>query len=148
MKKTILLISYLTLYNSFAFSQVVDSVSKKYVPPSNQTTFEEYNYMTKGFPIQLTSGLDMKKGYSVSEPVASQISSYSFWFRKLYRLSGGKKVIGYIVFAHSNVSGKDYWFGLPMANEELTELSFQSIRELDDSMTTAFFMAFTLYVNK
>ena len=28
-----------------------------------QTTEEEYNYMTKGYKIQVESGLDMKKGY-------------------------------------------------------------------------------------
>lgn len=27
-----------------------------------QTTQEEYNYITKGYKIQLESGLDMKKG--------------------------------------------------------------------------------------
>lgn len=29
-----------------------------------QTTETEYNYLTKGYKIQLESGLDMKKGYS------------------------------------------------------------------------------------
>jgi hypothetical protein len=33
----------------------------------SQTTQEEYNYITKGYKIQLESGLDMKKGYSLSE---------------------------------------------------------------------------------
>ncbi len=28
-----------------------------------QTTETEYNYVTKGYKIQLESGLDMKKGY-------------------------------------------------------------------------------------
>jgi hypothetical protein len=30
-----------------------------------QTTLEEYNYLTKGYKIQLESGLDMKKGYKL-----------------------------------------------------------------------------------
>jgi len=30
----------------------------------SQTTQEEYNYITKGYAIQISSGLDMKKGYS------------------------------------------------------------------------------------
>ena len=33
----------------------------------SQTTQEEYNYITKGYKIQLESGLDMKKGYSLTE---------------------------------------------------------------------------------
>lgn len=32
---------------------------------NGQTTIEEYNYVTKGYKIQLESGLDMKKGYRV-----------------------------------------------------------------------------------
>lgn len=34
---------------------------------SAQTTTEEYNYLTKGYKIQLESGLDMKKGYTIEK---------------------------------------------------------------------------------
>ena len=30
-----------------------------------QTTVEEYNYVSKGYKVQLESGLDMKKGYEM-----------------------------------------------------------------------------------
>jgi len=30
------------------------------------TTLEEYNYITKGYKVQIESGLDMKKGYDTS----------------------------------------------------------------------------------
>ncbi len=33
----------------------------------SQTTLEEYNYVTKGYHVQLTSGLDMKKGYEFED---------------------------------------------------------------------------------
>ncbi|MDY0388208.1 MAG: hypothetical protein RBT65_14025 [Methanolobus sp.] len=32
-----------------------------------QTTQEEYNYITKGYKIQIESGLDMKKGYLLND---------------------------------------------------------------------------------
>lgn len=32
-----------------------------------QTTLEEYNYVTKGYQIQVESGLDMKKGYTLKD---------------------------------------------------------------------------------
>jgi hypothetical protein len=32
-----------------------------------QTTLEEYNYLTKGYKIQIESGLDMKKGYRIED---------------------------------------------------------------------------------
>lgn len=34
---------------------------------SAQTTMEEYNYLSKGYKIQMESGLDMKKGYTIRE---------------------------------------------------------------------------------
>ena len=32
-----------------------------------QTTMEEYNYITKGYKVQMESGLDMKKGYQFED---------------------------------------------------------------------------------
>lgn len=34
---------------------------------SQGTTLEEYNYLTKGYKIQLESGLDMKRGYRIKD---------------------------------------------------------------------------------
>ena len=59
-----------------------------------QTTEEEYNYITKGYKIQIESGLDMKKGYRF-EDVDSWGLKYSGFernasFKMLYR-DGEKK---------------------------------------------------------
>lgn len=37
------------------------------VSATAQTNMDEYNYLTKGYKIQLESGLDMKKGYTLKE---------------------------------------------------------------------------------
>ena len=42
------------------------------------TTEEEYNYLTKGYKIQVESGLDMKKGYSLVDLSPSKGWSISF----------------------------------------------------------------------
>jgi hypothetical protein len=42
---------------------VIFTVTNSY----GQTTQEEYNYITKGYKVQMESGLDMKKGYSFIE---------------------------------------------------------------------------------
>lgn len=39
-----------------------------------QTTLEEYNYLTKGYKIQIESGLDMKKGYRLEDLMESSVS--------------------------------------------------------------------------
>lgn len=54
-----------------------------------QTTEEEFNYITKGYKIQLESGLDMKKGYRFEEmgEYGLQYDSFSRLasFNALYR---------------------------------------------------------------
>lgn len=42
------------------------------------TTEEEYNYLTKGYKIQIESGLDMKKGYTLKDIVTSDILFWGF----------------------------------------------------------------------
>ena len=42
---------------------MVLSVSNK--AKAQDTTLEEWNYMTKGYEIQINSGLDMKRGYYI-----------------------------------------------------------------------------------
>ena len=44
------------------------------------TTEEEYNYMTKGYQMQMSGGLDMKKGYMLGTTVSIKEGSYSFSF--------------------------------------------------------------------
>ena len=52
MKKSILL--FALLFSAITFVKA-------------QTTEEEYNYVTKGYKVQMESGLDMKKGYTLKD---------------------------------------------------------------------------------
>lgn len=51
--KKLLSILILSFFVKFSFAQ--------------GTTQEEYNYITKGYKVQIESGLDMKKGYSLTD---------------------------------------------------------------------------------
>ncbi len=59
----------------------------------SQTTLEEYNYLTKGYKIQIESGLDMKKGYRFEDLHDNSVISNSekgpikrtMHFKGLYR---------------------------------------------------------------
>ena len=53
----------LILMTSSSLVAQLDSTLARSVP----TTMEEYNYMTKGYKIQVESGLDMKKGYFIED---------------------------------------------------------------------------------
>jgi hypothetical protein len=58
-----LLLGISLLLASNAFPQVPAPVaSKQEATGQAPTTEEEYNYLTKGYAIQISSGLDMKKG--------------------------------------------------------------------------------------
>ena len=58
-----------------------------------QTTEEEYNYITKGYKIQISSGLDMKKGYTFKDlylykkdfEMGNKTGYYQFTFKGLYK---------------------------------------------------------------
>jgi hypothetical protein len=58
-----------------------------------QTTLEEYNYVTKGYKVQVESGLDMKKGYEFTsiDTVSTKIATAEM--KILYRLKENKKEI-------------------------------------------------------
>jgi hypothetical protein len=56
-----------------------------------QTTLEEYNYVTKGYKVQIESGLDMKKGYLIQDIDKGEISGRSFDLKALYRVKGASK---------------------------------------------------------
>jgi hypothetical protein len=49
------------------------------------TTLEEYNYLTKGYKIQVESGLDMKKGYTLKKLNDNEGFNYKMKFSALYR---------------------------------------------------------------
>ena len=78
MKYLFLLLLFMT--SSALFAQL-DSTLVRSAP----TTMEEYNYMTKGYKIQVESGLDMKKGYYFEDMGDHKIGNYVFNVKKLVR---------------------------------------------------------------
>ena len=110
---------------------------------TSKTTEEEYNYMTKGYRMQLEGGLDMKKGYVTDDPTEIKEADYSFKFIPLARLTGKDTLlVGYIVRAHSSAWDNTYWYGIPFDDKDLLDRCFNSIRSLDLPMTQAFFKAY------
>jgi len=82
---------------------------------SQTTTEEEYNWMTKGYQVMVTSGLDMKKGYYFDESQAYSDGSGSYSFNyKFLRREKDKSLAGVSIVAKSTVSGKTYYFGMPI----------------------------------
>jgi hypothetical protein len=94
------------------------------------TTEEEYNYMTKGYRVQIESGLDMKKGYSFQDIGSVTRTRYDFQFKALMR-DAKKELAGIMVITHSGVSGKTYYVCITVNNNELLERYYKDISVWD-----------------
>lgn len=83
---------------------------------TQNTTQEEYNFMTKGYKQLLESGLDMKKGYVLSDTAAFTTSEgkYEIIFMNLLRQKD-KSLAGTIAIIDSKVWSKRYYLGIPAA---------------------------------
>ncbi|MFV5699001.1 hypothetical protein ACM55H_11595 [Flavobacterium sp. ZT3R17] len=124
MKKITLL---LFMFTAFSYAQ----------DKPNGTTLEEYNYMTKGYKIQISSGLDVKKGYVINDLVRRDTGQYVFDFKTFHRSKNGT-LAGIILVATSKVWSNVYYLAIPVDNDVLFD-DFNSKVELwDEAMTTSY----------
>ncbi|MBS1652680.1 MAG: hypothetical protein JSU07_11795 [Bacteroidetes bacterium] len=75
----------------------------------SQTTAEEYNYLTKGYKVQIESGLDMKKGYELDDVDAVSAGPRTATLKKLVKTtSGQKKIAAYLIIYQKEGNPKEY----------------------------------------
>jgi hypothetical protein len=110
------------------FSQVKNDVP---------TSVEEYNYMTKGYKIQLSSGLDVKKGYKVENITAFKTALYEFDFKSFVREKDNTSA-GMIMVATSRMWGNVYYLAVPVNNPDLMADFNSKVAEWDKDMVTAY----------
>lgn len=100
----------------------------------SQTTQEEYNYITKGYKVQIESGLDMKKGYSFKDLQGGKTTKgsekRSCSLKALYRDGSDKACAIMIIYKRTDISdGVQYYFCVPSMNadEEMWDLAFRDM---------------------
>ena len=82
-------------------------------PSYSQTTLEEYNYVTKGYKVQMESGLDMKKGYRFEDIHTIHIQ-YSdgvereTQFKALFKEGQKQPSAILCIYSHSDDGTRDY----------------------------------------
>lgn len=121
---------------------------------AQNTTQEEYNFMTKGYQQLVESGLDMKKGYYIADTLAftTQGQRYEFYFMNLVRQKD-KSLAGTIVVAVSKVANKRYYLGMTAAQgdnniDHEPNLMVQiSNYYWDNNIKTTFLQALSEYVS-
>lgn len=119
-----------------------------YAQPSSipaPTTEEEYNYLTKGYRVQIESGLDMKKGYTFIDMGEVKQGLYTFQFKNLLRVEKNE-LAGMLVITKSEVSGKSYYICIPINNAELLSRYYNDINVWDESLTTAYCYVISAYL--
>jgi hypothetical protein len=75
---------------------------------SAQTTWEEYNYLTKGYRIQRESGLDAKKGYTVTLAVHERVQERDTKFYTCIRDGETNPCAFLVVYTNSKLNQQDY----------------------------------------
>ena len=99
--------------------------------PFAQTTMEEYNYVTKGYKIQLESGLDMKKGYELAHLGKKEISIRNAELKVLYRLNEAEKtkeVAAYMIIYKKKGANTEYiCIPHPESSTEIKELYWKQL---------------------
>ena len=119
-------ISFAQTKNSTTSDKVLATTEKTYLvsEKTSITTEEEYNYITKGYQIQLASGLDIKKGYAVGNEILFVDGAYHITLIPIYKVVNNENVlVGYVCNALSKVWNKTYWFGV--AFNKIKQLTFR-----------------------
>lgn len=110
------------------------------------TTEEEYNYLTKGYKVQIESGLDMKKGYTFQDMGEIKQGSYSFKIKGLMR-EAKNELAAMLIITKSDVSGRVYYVCLPINNPDLFARYFSDINAWDESLTTSYCYVVSAYLS-
>lgn len=129
------------LSSSVIFCQL-DSTLVHAVP----TTMEEYNYMTKGYKIQIASGLDMKKGYYFEDMGEHKIGNYVFNVKKLVR-ENQRELAGTLIISYAEISGKTFYTAIPVNNAELMKLYGAEVGKWDSGLTGAYCYLISAYLS-
>jgi hypothetical protein len=89
-----------------------------------QTTPDEYNYLRQGYGMQLTSGGDMKAGYTMVDKGTTPDNSITVGVRYLYR-TNGNVFAGGVLIVNGLKNGKSslptQYFVIPAAGSDMNQ---------------------------
>jgi hypothetical protein len=104
---------------------------------SSPTTETEYNYVTKGYKIQISSGLDMKAGYSLEDIEVVTIGTYIYEIKALVR-SEKQEIAALMVITKSTAWGNTYYFCIPNGSSDLNQRYYNDLSLWDKEITTPY----------
>lgn len=107
----------------------------------SQTSMEEYLYVTKGYKVQIESGLDMKKGYEIE--FVHEINTADGQFGKLstlYRVKPeGKEIAAYMLTYTKYEGAAVEYLCIPSidSDEEVLSTYYKSLNHRDGQTSTS-----------
>jgi hypothetical protein len=104
------------------------------------TSIEEFNYLTKGYKVQIESGLDMKKGYSFKLLGTYKQGARNFEFKGLYRDSENKPCAILVVYAFEGYQTQYYCIPSNDASPEFWQRTYKDFAPLSDDAQNAFIL--------
>jgi hypothetical protein len=134
-----------TLMTTLLFLISLTCFSQATTEEPKPTTDEEYNYLTKGYKVQVESGLDMKKGYNFQDMGEVNQGSYNFNFQGLIRETKNE-LAAILVITKSQVSGRVYYICIPVNNPDLLGRYLTDITAWDESLTTSYCYVVSAYL--
>ena len=132
-----------TMKGTHVIPGVILVLTLLYAESKAQTTLEEYNYVTKGYRVQIESGLDMKKGYTFVDINAIRLSYTTGGFREtefkaLFKEGARKPSAILCVFTRSDNGSKEYiCIPQPDSPRELWDSTYARISTFEGENATA-----------
>lgn len=83
-----------------------------------QTSLEEYNYITKGYKVQIESGLDMKKGYEFVDIDKYGNEVRTAELKALYRIKDNNRIIACYLLEYQSKGYPKEYICIPNPNSE------------------------------
>jgi hypothetical protein len=102
---------------------------------SQETTMDEYNYLTKGYQIQMSSGLDTKQGYKFIDQGTYPLDAGGYQLvttvRYLWRTTNNSYA-GAIVMIHNSKNNITNYFCVPTKNsgQDMWNLAMTDFRKV------------------
>jgi len=110
------------------------------------TSVEEYNFLIKGYKIQVESGLDMKKGYYFEDVGVHEIGDYHFTIKNLMR-EQTLELAGILIITYSPTTGITYYTGIPINNPKLLDQYAQDISKWHGGMQKSYSYLIAAYLS-
>jgi hypothetical protein len=124
----------LVLLFMIAFTPIANAQDAKPI-----TTEEEYNYLTKGYELQLQNGADFKSGYELLKIDELKVNGYIVTYSLMKESSSKQtKAVSIVLTKEKDKKDKVVYLCLPFNNPDLLQKFYKDTESIGISMKVVF----------